>query len=150
MSPKAEQAPSEASLAAQNEEIRRFTTREILLTIGWTVLAELVIRLGMGVGTPLAVYAVILYSGVMTILIHRLLAKANESRPTQFVNLIMGLIGGKMFVSLALLFILAFLSPKEVAKMVLVTFIPVYFGNTALQITSILKFMQEEKARKGE
>lgn len=154
MSQKTEQesrTPEQIASAVRfhGKETKSFATKATALMLAWLVLAELILRFVVGMDTPLFVYVIILYSGGLTILIHRMLVKANDKRPAQFVNLLMGMIGAKMVLSLLILVVLAFLSSKEAARVILISFVPVYFGNAGLQIFSILRFMEAEKARKA-
>ena len=131
------------------QESNSFLLKLAVLSMIWLAAAEIILRIGLSLSTPLFLYILIAYSFVLTAWIHRVLTKSNSARPAQFVNMVMGLLGGKMFLSLTVLLIYGVaLATKLDAKIVLIAFVPIYFGNTGLEIYSLLTFMGKEKARK--
>lgn len=148
----APQSDQKLLLALQLEakkELKRFLIIILLLSIGWVLMGELIIRFGLAVTTPLFFYVVVLYSFILTYFIHRQLLKASNESPNTFVNMVMGLTGGKMFLSLGLLLIYGLLSEQEEVQIVLLTFVPVYFGNTGVEIYRLLTFMKTQKEIKN-
>ena len=108
----------------------------LLLLSVLSLLAHYFIFQAIGFEWNAFIWALYIYFPLLSLIIHRVLAKQVEGRPQTFVTLFMGTMAGKLFFSLIILLMVLYLNP-EIKIPFAISFLFLYLVYTTLNTAFI-------------